>query len=103
MATKEQCVRKKVLHEYFENKDLSHHAIGKMLGNANFMVSSIIKRFGERLNVDRKRRSVKICRQVNENDHKRVVGAFKRKPNASVRDVAKKLHVSKTFVQNTKP
>lgn len=31
-----------------------------------------------------------------------MVGAFKRKPNASVRDVAKKLHVSKTFVQNTK-
>lgn len=35
-------------------------------------------------------------RQVNKNDHKRVVEAFKRKPIASVRDVAKKLHVGKT-------
>lgn len=102
MESKEQLVRDKILRIHHENKDLSHRSIAKTLGIANSTVSRVIKRFEERLTTDRKPRSEGKSIPYNTKNHNRVVGAFNRNPNASVRDVAKKLHLSRSFVQKAK-
>ncbi|XP_065088739.1 uncharacterized protein LOC135710154 [Ochlerotatus camptorhynchus] len=102
MESKEQPVRDKILRIHHENKDLSHRSIAKTLGIANSTVSRVIKRFEERLTTDRKPRSEGKSIPYNTKNHNRVVGAFNRNPNASVRDVAKKLHLSRSFVQKAK-
>ena len=102
MESKEQERHKIVLRTYLENPDLSHRAIGRKLEIVQSTVSRVLNRYNERLTVDREKKSGQNGSPCSEKDHKRVVQAFKRNPNSSVRDVAKKLQLSKTFVQDAK-
>ena len=98
MESKEQERRKIILRTYLANPDLSHRAIGRKLGIVQSTVSRVLNRYNERLTVDRDKKSGQNESPYSENDHKRVIQAFKRNPNSSVRDVVKKLQLSKTFV-----
>lgn len=65
-------------------------------------VSRIIERHGERLTTDRKKgsRKKRPCRSVE--DVRRVVEAFRRKLNASVRDIGKKFTLTKIYMRKVK-
>lgn len=102
MESEEQRQREEILRTYLDNPELSHRAISRKLGMVQSTVSRVLNRYNERLTIDRKKKSGQNGSPYSVKDHKRVVQAFKRNPNSSVRDVAKKLHLSKTFVQDAK-
>ena len=81
------------MRTYLENPNLSHRAIGRKLGIVKSTVSRILNRYNERLTVDREKKSGQNGSLYSEKDHKRVVQAFKRNPNSSVRDMVKKTAV----------
>jgi predicted transcriptional regulator len=102
MASPEKQRRELILRKHLENPQLSHRNIGKQLGIVQSTVSRVIKRYYETLSIERKEKCGQNGWSISDQDHKRVVKVFKRNPNASVRDVAKKLNLSKSFAQRAK-
>ncbi|XP_055615271.1 uncharacterized protein LOC129761456 isoform X3 [Toxorhynchites rutilus septentrionalis] len=102
MSSNEKERRELILRTHFENPELSHRDIGKMLGIVQSTVSRVLKRYFKNLTIDRKVKNGKNGCSVSEKDHKRVVKPFRRDPTSSVRDVANKLNLSSSFVQRTK-
>lgn len=102
MTSKQYIVRQKVLCKRNENPEMSYRAISKSLGISKSTVANILNNFHERLTIDRKsgsgRKSGPVCR-INE---KKVLKNFEQNPNVSVRDVAKKIGVSASYVQKVK-
>ncbi|XP_055626225.1 uncharacterized protein LOC129768530 [Toxorhynchites rutilus septentrionalis] len=101
MSSNEKERRELILCTHFENPELSHRDIGKILGIVQSTVSRVLKRYFENLTIDRKVKNGKNGCSVSEKDHKRVVKQFRRDPRSSVRDVANKLNLSSSFVQRT--
>ena len=57
MELEEQQRCKIIFRTYLENQDLSHRAIGRMLGILHSVVSRVSNRYNDRLTVDRKEKS----------------------------------------------
>ncbi|XP_055638438.1 zinc finger and SCAN domain-containing protein 12-like isoform X2 [Toxorhynchites rutilus septentrionalis] len=98
----EQQAREKILHKYVESPSMSPNNIAKSLGIPRSTVYSVLKRFRERLNVDRKQGSG--GRRSNDYNPKRdtVLRMMEQNPKLSMRDVAKKAGVSSSYVQKVK-
>lgn len=102
MESKEQQVREKILHKSVENPSMSHHDIAKSLGVPRSTVSSVLKRFRDRLTLDRKPGSGGKRNDNFKNQRNAVLRLIKQNPNLSIRDVAKKVKTSYSFVQKVK-
>ena len=102
METEEQQRRNIILRTYLENPDLVHRAIGRKMGIAQSTVPRVLNRYNECLTVDRKEKSDQNGSPYSEKDHKRVVQAFKRNPNSSVRDTRCEKTYKTTHVQSSK-
>lgn len=96
MKLEEQRQRKEILRKYLDNPELSHSAISYKLGMVQSTVSRVLNQCNNRLTIDRKKKSVQSRSLYSVKDHKRSFQAFKRNPNSSVSDAARKLHLSKT-------
>lgn len=101
MASNEEIVRQQILGTHFENPNASHRWIGKQLGIAHSTVSHVINTFKDRKTTKRKNGSGKKRGTSNPEKARMVLNQFKRYPNISIRDVAKKAKVSVCFVQKT--
>lgn len=102
MESKEQQVREKILHKSVQNPSMSHHDISKSLGIPRSTVSSVLKRFRDTLTVDRKPGSGGKRNDNFKLQRNAVLRMIKRNPNLSIRDVAKKVKMSYSFVQKVK-
>lgn len=102
MTSKQFEVRQKILHEHNKNQSLSHNDIAKTLKIAKSTVTNVLKNFNNRLSIERKKGSGRKCGAVSKQKEKSVVTIFKRNPNLSVRDVAKKVKMSPSYVQKAK-
>ena len=102
MESKGQQVREKNLHISVENPSMSHHDIAKSTEIPRSTVSNALKRFRDRLTVDRKPGSGGKRNDNFKSQRNAVLGMIKRNPNLSIRDVAKKVKMSYSFVQKVK-
>lgn len=102
MASNQVEVRKRILHERQQNPTLSVRDLAKKLKLPKSTVFSVCKSFDQRLTVDRKVGSGtnrKVCsRQMD----RKVVAIIEKHPNLSVRNVARKVGKSKSYVQKVK-
>lgn len=101
MASKQEQLRQKILGAFTENPTASHRWIGKQLGIANTTVSRVIRTFKERHTIKRKDGSGKNRGIADPKKTSKVLNQFRRNPNISIRDAAKKAKVSAGFVQKT--
>lgn len=102
MATKQMKVREKIIHKHTQNPDMSYNDIAKTLGVARSTVGNVIKNFKNTLTIERKKGSGRKAGPISKSKDKAVVASFTRNPNVSVRDVAKKINMSKSYVQKVK-
>lgn len=102
MTTKQQQVREKIIHTHHENLGMSHYDIARSLQVPKSTVTKVIKNFDNTLTVTRKKGSGRKKGPASKKTEKAVVDAFKKNPNLSVRDVAKKVKMSSSYVQKAK-
>src|SRR5215207_9985614 len=102
MSSKEEALRNEIVSEHLLNPNLSCRKLAKKLKAAKSTVSSVLKRFDERLTTARKPGSGKNRCPVSKTKDKKVIEAFTRNPNPSVREVAKKVKMSASYVQKVK-
>lgn len=102
MASNQERVREAILHKRVENPDMSHGDIAKSLKIAKSTVTKVLKNFQQRLTLKRKVGSGGNHDSRFVAERKKVIKEFKKKPNISVRDVAKKVKMSPSFVQKVK-
>lgn len=96
-TNREMIVRKKL-----ENPDLSHRDIAKSLNVAKSTVTLVLKNFDERLSTERKVGSGRKKGFISEKKAKDVVRTFQKNPGLSIRDAAKKVHMSPGYVQKVR-
>ena len=82
MESEEQQRRKIILCTSLENPDLSHRAFARTLEIVYSTVSRVLNWYNERSTVNWKEKSGQNASPYSEKDHKRVVQAFKRYPEA---------------------
>lgn len=102
MASNQVEVRKRILFERQQNPNLSVRDLAKKLKLPKSTIFSVCKSFDQRLTVDRKVGSGtnrKVCSQQMD---KKVVAIIEKNPNLSVRNVARKVGKSKSYVQKVK-
>lgn len=102
MASRQQQLRNLVLDKWLQNPNRSQKTIANSVGVTQQTVSNVISKFLQTKSIQRKptKRSKRGTR--NKQNEKQVVKVYKRKPNMSVRDVAKKVNVAKSTVQDIK-
>ena len=98
MSSKKETIRVLVVRKKLENSDLSHKAITKDLNIAKSAVTLVLKNFDERLITERKVGSGRKKGFTSEKKAKEVIRAFQRNPGMSIRDAAKKVHMSPGYV-----
>ena len=102
MESKQYALRKRILHIYTEDSTASYRTIARRLGIGKSTVANVINNFIRRLSIERKpgtgRKTGPVCKKTEA----KVVAIFKKNPNISVRDVAKKVGKSSSFVQKVK-
>lgn len=81
---------------------MSHHDIAKSLGVPRSTVSSVLKRFRDRLTLERKPGSGGKRNDSFKSQRNAVLRLVKQNPNLSIRDIAKKVKKSYSFVQKVK-
>lgn len=102
MSSQQHLQRERILHEYVENSMLSYRDIAKRLKFPQSTVCRVLKRFRERLTIDRKPGSGWLQGVKNKKKDESVVRIFASNPKISSRDVAKKVKMSQSYVQKVK-
>lgn len=94
--------REQILSKHLEFPDLSHRQLGKMLNIHHSTVSRVLKRFQERLTLDHGKGAGRKPGPENKKTEGKVKRMIKANPNVSSRDLAKKIGMSQSYVQNAK-
>lgn len=94
--------RKSILNEHLKNLKMSHRKLAKKLKFPYSTVNSVLKRFYERLSIDREPGCGRKGKPVDGKKEKKVVQLFKSNPKMSSRDMAKKIRMSQSYVQKAK-
>jgi transposase len=94
--------RETIVHEHLQNPDLSVRKLAKKINLPKSTVSDVLNRFRQGLSVERKPGSGKNTPVQDKKCDKKVVNYFKKNPSISVRDVAKKVKKSPTYIQQVK-
>lgn len=102
MASSEHKKREIILRKHTENPHLSYRALAKLLKLPQSSVCLVLKRFRERLTVDRKPGSAGKQGAKDKKKEAHVLRLFTANPKLSSRDVAKKVKMSQSYVQKTK-
>lgn len=102
MPSKELQIRKNIVNIFQENPGYSQNDIARCLKINKSTVQSVLSKFKKDLTVERKQGSGRKSGPVDKNKAKKVVDCFTRNPSLSIRDVAKKVKVSKSYVQKIK-
>nr|XP_029734097.1 uncharacterized protein LOC115269462 [Aedes albopictus] len=92
--------REQILSKHLEFSDLSNRQLGKMLNIHHSTVSRVLKRFQERL--DYGKGAGRKPGPENKKTEGKVKRMIKANPNVSSRDLAKKIGISQSYVQNAK-
>lgn len=102
MAATELESRKKVLHILRQNPLWTIKRVAKHAGVSTSTVDRVVRRKKYDVSVERAKGSGKKSGPMDKALYKSVVTHFKKNPNASVRDIAKKLSTSSSYVQKCK-
>lgn len=102
MASTQRDVRESIVRKYTENPNLSHNTIAKHLKVPKSTVTSVLKKYKETLSIDKKSGSGRKKGFESPETAAKVVNVFKRNPSLSVRDVAKKVNMSSSYVQKVR-
>lgn len=102
MSLTQRDVRELIVRKYQENPSFSHNDIAKSLKIAKSTVTSALKKYNETLSIDKKKGSGRKKGFVSQKKSKSVIAALNRNPGLSVRDVAKKVNMSSSYVQKVR-
>ena len=102
MASKEEQVRKAIVCGRNENPDLSVRKLAKNLGSPASTVHNVLKSFDTRLTTTRKAGSETETDLRNHQKDATVKQILQKRPDLSVRTVARKTKMSPTFVLTSK-
>jgi transposase len=102
MASSECQQRELILLKHTEKPDLSYRALSKLLKCPQSTVCSVLKKFRERLTVERKSGSGGKQGVKDKRKEARVLPLFTANPKLSSRDVARKVQMSQSYVQKVK-
>lgn len=102
MASKEKVVREQILLKHTENPCMSHNNIAKSIGISKSTVTNVLRNFRRTFSIERKKGSGRKQGPASKKTDNAVVAALKRNPNLSVRDIAKKVQMSPSYVQKAK-
>ncbi|XP_065080106.1 uncharacterized protein LOC135702959 [Ochlerotatus camptorhynchus] len=102
MEVNQRELREQILSKHLEFPDLSHRQLGKMLNIHHSTVSRVLKRFQERLTLDHGKGAGSKPGPENKKTEGKVKRMIKANPNVSSRDLAKKIGMSQSYVQNAK-
>lgn len=91
--------RKRILHKYEENPNMSFSMIGKTLGISKSTVRDVINRFKSNLSVDRAKGSGRKTGYDNKKMANKIVSSIKRNPGLSDGDRAKIVGTSTSSVR----
>lgn len=91
--------RKKILHKYTENPNVSASSIAKCLKLPKSTVCNVIKLFKATLTIDRAPGSGRKSGPADKKLALKVIKSLKNNPGLSVRDQAKKFNTSKSNIQ----
>lgn len=102
MISKQRDNREIIVRKHHENPGMSHNDMAKSLKIAKSTVTSVLKKYKETLSIDKKKGSGRKKGFVSQKKAKSVLAALKRNPGLSVRDVAKKVCMSSSYVQKVR-
>lgn len=101
-AAKLEQNRKKILEIFLQNPTLSYASIGRLSGTSRATSRNVIIRFQKNQSNDRKPGSGRPAGFLDSKLAQKIKRNMISKPNASLRDLTKKYHVSHSYVQKVK-
>lgn len=102
MSSKSENTRKEDVDIYLKNPNLSYSDIGKGAGITRQTARNIILKFLRDKTTKRLKAGGRCSGTIDKIGEKKVLGALKRNPGLSVRDLAKKTGLAKSTVQDIK-
>ena len=102
MESENEKMRKKILSIYLANITISHAELGRMANVSRATARNAVLKFVETGTLKRKAGSGRKVGFKNPKLVRKVVAFWKRRPNFSERDMAKKFNISKTLAHRIK-